>query len=101
MTTFFRLVLLLCFGAGAACIGAGIENHRASEYAKAHKNDPLAVIGVGSCQHWLGALGITKDGVVHAFPDVSPEVAQALSKTLPDANSGLINIPCGSGDTTT
>lgn len=101
MKTLFRAILLLCFGAGAACIGAGIENHRALQHAKAEAGDPLSIIGVASCRDWLGVVVITKNGVIKAIPGIDPAVAQEATKALPEANSAMIHTPCGAGDTTT
>jgi hypothetical protein len=101
MKILFQIALFLIFAAGFACAGAALENHRTLEHAKAQSGDPLSIIGVAYCKQWLGVIGISKDGVVHAFPGVSPDAAQAMSKTLPDANSGLIHVPCGAGDTAT
>jgi len=101
MKTLFQIALFLIFAACFACGGAALENHRALKFAKAHAGDPLSIIGVGFCKTFLGVVVITKDGTVRGIPGVTPAAAQAAAKTLPDANNGLINIPCGTGDTTT
>lgn len=94
MKTLFRFILMLTFGAFAAAIGAGIENHRELK----HAGDPVSIVGIGACKTWMGVIIISRDGVIHPEPEITPELAQQMAKTLPAANAGLVNIPCGTGD---
>jgi hypothetical protein len=101
MKTVFQIVLFLAFAGLFAGVGAGLENHRALKFTKAHASEPLSIIGIGVCKKFLGVIVISKDGSIHNAQGVSPEEAQAAAQTLPEENSTLLNIPCGAVDTTT
>jgi hypothetical protein len=83
-----------------ASFGAAYENHRALKFAKAHADDPISIIGVGICKHFIGVIIVSRDGSVHDAPGVSLPAAQEAAATLPEANSTLVNIACGAGDRT-
>jgi len=101
MKTIFQIVLFLIFAGLFAGVGAGLENHRALKFVKAHGGDPLSLIGVGVCKKFLGVIVISKDGSIHNAQGVSPQEARAAAEALPEDNSTLLNIPCGAVDTTT
>jgi hypothetical protein len=101
MKTIFRFTLLVLFAALFAFLGASYENHASLRRSNLHAGDTLAIIGIATCKNFIGVMVVTKDGTVATFPGVTQEQAITVAKTVPDASTGLITIPCGAGDLTT
>lgn len=101
MKVIFKIIAGLVFAALFACGGAALENHRALQYAKAHADDMLSIIGVAACKNFLGVLVVSKDGTIFNVPGADPEAAHNAAVTLPENHSTLITLPCGAGDQTT
>jgi hypothetical protein len=95
MKTYFRFCLLLVFGAFFACLGAGIENHRAFVYAKNHA---IVVIPLAIKDEEVGAIVIDGTGGVHNSP--SADVTEAVAATLPKDRRVVIDLPCSKDQST-
>lgn len=60
---------------------------------KSPNETPIAVIGLAQGDHWMGAIVVTQDGIIHGSNEITKEQAMAIAATLPKGHSTLVTAP--------
>lgn len=68
---------------------------------KQDPNQPISIIGLAVCGHWMGAVVVTRDGKVHPSNTVSAEQAKVIADGLPEGSKVVAGAPCTDSSTST
>lgn len=95
MIRFIKAFLIsLAIGFPVVGVIAGAVYFVRSDFLKRAEPQIIAVIGLGECDKWMGAIVVTSDGKVHGSNTMTAEQAAALAQPLPNDHSTLAMAPC-------
>lgn len=97
MRTAVALVSSLVLAVASLWVGAAYQNHKDVLSIAAAQKDRVALLGVSACGRFMGSISVARDGTLTADQKMTPEEAAAITKTLPEANAGVVTIPCPQG----
>lgn len=101
MRTVTNLIAGIIVATAALFSGAAYQNHKdtGAEQARnaVYAKQTISILGVVACGRLMGAVTVGGDGTLTSHNDMSGDAAMAISKTLPEANAGVVTIPCPQG----
>ena len=97
MRTTVNLIGGLILAIAATFGGAAYQNHKDAVSESAYAGQTVAILGVVACGRLMGAVTVEGSGKLVSHQNMTEEAALAVSKTLPEANAGIVTIPCPQG----
>lgn len=96
MKVALALVSTVIFGIAGLAAGSMYQSRKDGATSAAFAKSTIAVIGVTACGQWLGGMTVSGSGALSSDQHMNPGDAVAMSKALPEANAGVVTIPCPS-----